>query len=241
MNPLDSPVWHALTGPHAKVAEGGNHARRYRPEFTVWCALQPEPDRAAWDELSSIVGDGGVALLSGPPSDLHDWEIIRSFPILQMVLDEQVLTDAPADVVVLNRSHADAMAVLAHATEPGPWATRTHELGDFVGVFSADGHDLVAMAGERLRLPTATEISAVCTDPDHRGRGLAATLVSEIARGIQARGALPFLHVRAENAAAVRVYERLGFRTRIQTQVAVVHRPSGARTPPTPDQTPTDS
>ncbi len=173
-----------------------------------------------------IVGDGGVALLSGPPSDLHDWEIIRSFPILQMVLDEQVLTEAPADIVALDASHADAMAALAHATEPGPWVARTHELGNFVGVFGVENPDLVAMAGERLRLPTATEVSAVCTEPGHRGRGLAAMLVTEVARGIQARGELPFLHVRAENTAAVRVYERLGFRTRIQTQVAAVHRPS---------------
>ena len=228
MNPLDSPVWHALTGPHAKVAEGGNHARRYRPDFTVWCALHPEPDPAAWHQLATIVGDGGVALLSGPPSDLHDWEIIRSFPILQMVLEEQVVAEAPADVVALDASHADAMAALAQATEPGPWAQRTHELGDFFGAFGADDRDLLAMAGERLRLPTATEISAVCTDPDHRGRGLAAMLVTEVARGIQARGELPFLHVRAENTAAIRVYERLGFRTRIQTQVAVVHRPSAS-------------
>jgi hypothetical protein len=36
---------------------------------------------------------------------------------------------------------------------------------------------LVAMAGERLRLPGWTEISAVCTAPSHQGRGRATTLV----------------------------------------------------------------
>jgi hypothetical protein len=36
---------------------------------------------------------------------------------------------------------------------------------------------LVAMAGERLRLPGWTEISAVCTAPSHQGRGRATALV----------------------------------------------------------------
>ena len=36
---------------------------------------------------------------------------------------------------------------------------------------------LVAMAGERLRPPGWTEISAVCTDEEHRGQGLATRLI----------------------------------------------------------------
>ncbi len=104
------------------------------------------------------------------------------------------------------------MLALAAATEPGPFATRTHELGRFIGV-RVDGN-LVAMAGERFVLPGMTEVSAVCTDPAYRGRGWAAALTAEVARGIIARGETPFLHVVESNTTARAVYERIGFADR---------------------------
>ncbi len=60
------------------------------------------------------------------------------------------------------------------------------------------------MAGERLRPPGWTEISAVCTAPDARGHGLAAHLVRALADRIAARGERAFLHVAATNAQAIK-------------------------------------
>jgi predicted GNAT family acetyltransferase len=105
------------------------------------------------------------------------------------------------------------MTALVTATEPGPWRSRTHELGTFLGVH-IDGR-LVAMAGQRMRLDRAVEISAVCTHPDYRGRGLARALTSLAAHRIAAIGCTPFLHVRADNVAAVRAYEAAGFTRRV--------------------------
>jgi predicted GNAT family acetyltransferase len=73
---------------------------------------------------------------------------------------------------------------------------------------------LIAMAGERIRFPGHTEISAVCTHPDARGRGLATALTRHVARAILDRGETPILHVRRDNHDAIRVYERLGFTVR---------------------------
>jgi predicted GNAT family acetyltransferase len=70
------------------------------------------------------------------------------------------------------------------------------------------------MAGERFVLPGMTEVSAVCTDPDFRGRGWAAALTGEIAARIFERGERPFLHVVESNATARGVYERIGFENR---------------------------
>ncbi len=97
-------------------------------------------------------------------------------------------------------------------------------MGRYVGVRDDSGR-LVAMAGERLRLPGFTEVSAVCTAPEARGRGLAELLVRDVAARIVERGDQPILHVAASNAGAIRLYERLGF---------VVRRPvvfHGYRTP----------
>jgi predicted GNAT family acetyltransferase len=70
------------------------------------------------------------------------------------------------------------------------------------------------MAGERLKVPGYTEVSAVCTHPEHIGKGYARVLMTEVMRGIRERGEIPFLHVRKDNSRAVAIYERLGFRTR---------------------------
>ena len=197
MEPLDNPVWHALCGPQATLAEGSGGARRYRPEFTGFSALADQPDRSAWTSLTDLVGPGGLALLvpDHPPGD--GWEVLGVFAAHQMVLDREPEPSDATSVELLDAADAVAMAALVAATEPGPWSTRTHELGEFVGV-RVDGR-LVAMAGQRMRLPDAVEISAVCTDPTYRGRGYARLAVAAITARTVAAGQLPFLHVRDDN------------------------------------------
>jgi predicted GNAT family acetyltransferase len=115
------------------------------------------------------------------------------------------------------------MAALVALTEPGPWRPRTIELGDYHGVF--DGDQLVAMAGERQKIPGCTEVSAVCTHPDARRRGLGAAVTAQVVRGILERGETPFLHHTAENPART-VYEALGFRFRREVQLVIVRPPA---------------
>ena len=227
MEPLDNPVWHALTGPHATVAEGGEFARRYRPEYSVWCAVHDDADPAAWAEMHTIVGPGGHALFSGHPRHPTNWTVEGQFQIRQLVLDEPLedrLLGAVTDRIrLLGPADASVMAALAETTKPGPWCARTPELGNFFGIDDAGG--LAAMAGERLQLPTAVEISGVCTHGRSRGHGYAAALVVAVVAQIQARGALPFLHVREANTDAIRLYARLGFRVRTVKDVARLRAP----------------
>jgi predicted GNAT family acetyltransferase len=119
----------------------------------------------------------------------------------------------------LNAGDVPAMLALTELTEPGPFRTRTHELGKFYGVFESDR--LLAMAGQRLSLPGFVEVSAVCTHPDARGRGYARALMSAVMRDIRQRGRIPFLHAFADNP-AIRIYESLGFRLRRTFHLAVL-------------------
>ena len=114
------------------------------------------------------------------------------------------------------------MLELTALTKPGPFGTRTHELGAYLGI-RASGR-LVAMAGERLKVPGFTEISAVCTHPEHTGKSYARVLMSKIIERIRARGETPFLHVRQDNTRAIAVYESLGFQTRKLLHFAVLRR-----------------
>jgi predicted GNAT family acetyltransferase len=97
-------------------------------------------------------------------------------------------------------------------------------MGRYVG--RRDGGRLVAMAGERLQLDGLVEISAVCTDEDHRGRGLGAALLGDVVHGIRARGATPFLHAASTNAGAIRLYEALGFHVHQTIDAAVLRAPA---------------
>ena len=113
-------------------------------------------------------------------------------------------------------------------TEPGPFLPRTVELGTYLGI-RQDGR-LVAMAGERLRPPGWTEISAVCTAPEQRGQGLATRLVRAVAAVIRERGDTPFLHAAASNTVAVRLYESLGFTLRRRPSFALLRTPGNRPT-----------
>jgi predicted GNAT family acetyltransferase len=69
-----------------------------------------------------------------------------------------------------------------------------------------------------------TEVSAVCTHPNHLGRGYAGALVAKVVSRIRQRGEVAILHVRADNARAIGVYERLGFKPRLEYHVVVMER-----------------
>ncbi len=83
------------------------------------------------------------------------------------------------------------------------------------------------MAGERFRADGLTEISAICTDADHRGRGLAAGLTRHLVAHIRQRGDEPFLHVAIENETAHRLYRRLGFVERREVVASILQAPAG--------------
>jgi len=125
-------------------------------------------------------------------------------------------------VEALDISHVDEMLALIELTKPGPFLRRTPELGTYLGIREAG--QLVAMAGERIRPSGHTEISAVCTHPEYRGRGYASSLVSALMQKITKRDEIPFLHVRTENVGAIRVYEKLGFKTGRIINIAIVKR-----------------
>jgi predicted GNAT family acetyltransferase len=219
VEPLDNPVWHALSGPHAPFAEGQGRARRYRREVNIFGACDVL-DSDGWRALVDLVGPGGVAVLfrtdiGAPP---QSWKTVYESTAHQMVLDAKVtLPPTVHGIVALDGDDVAAMLALTQLTEPGPFFERTIELGAFAGVHD-DGR-LVAMAGERFRFDGHCEISGVCTHPDARRRGLAAALTVHIANGIRGRGDVPFLHVVSTNTAALAVYQQLGFRTRAIVEV----------------------
>ncbi|MFE2877900.1 GNAT family N-acetyltransferase [Streptomyces roseus] len=210
---LDNPVWSALTGPSSALAETGPRglAARYTADISPFVALADPQDPASWADLAALAGPGTTVWITGLPTPPPGWTTENSIPGVQLD-GGAVRAEAAPEAVLLGPADVPEMLELVGLTRPGPFARRTVELGTYLGI-RHEGR-LVAMAGERMRPPGWSEISAVCTHPDHRGRGLAGRLIRAVAAGIRERGDRPFLHAAADNTGALALYESMGFTLR---------------------------
>ncbi|MFE7171687.1 GNAT family N-acetyltransferase [Streptomyces sp. NPDC057616] len=216
---LDNPAWAALTGPHAHFAEQVGRAARYPADVAPFHAVADTADVTAWADLAALVGPGGTASVRGVTQPPSGWETVRTGHGVQLT-DTGLHAAFDPEAVRLGPDDVPEILDLVARTRPGPFLPRTVEMGTYLGI-RRQGR-LVALAGERLRPPGWTEISAVCTDPGHRGQGLATRLVRAVAAVIKERGERPFLHASATNAGAIRLYESLGFTPRSRTVFALV-------------------
>src|SRR5579859_2170307 len=212
MSPLERPVWESLATHQAPLSEGNGLARRFLPDISLFASPRDETPEAV-AALTALVRPGETAVLLQVPDNVipPGFGVAKAAKGVQMVAARRV-QQKPTRLEILSLGDADApeMMALARLTEPGPFESRTHTMGAFLGI-RIDGR-LAAMAGERLHLPGYTEVSGVCTHPDFRGRGLARCLSAAVTAGIEARGEQPFLHAWKTNRAAISLYETLGFR-----------------------------
>jgi predicted GNAT family acetyltransferase len=220
---LDRPVWSSLTTRQAGLSEGDARAVRiaaaYGP-FAACADYSPE-------NLTALValipaGDWVAAVEPGDVPAPPGTEIVSTAAVNQMVAERLAPGEDDFDITPLVAADAPEMMALATLTKPGPFAARTRELGDFIGVKL--GGRLVAMAGERMQPTGFTEVSGVCTLPGYRGRGYAGGLMRVVAARILTRGEAPFLHVYPSNAGAIALYETLGFRFRRSLTMTVLKR-----------------
>jgi len=224
---LDNPVWHALRGPHARFALGRGKARHYPRDMAPFSGIA-EATPATYANLAADLPPHTEARLFRPENEPvpSGWEVLRAHPILQMVCDGKDLppvNEPETRIVRLGLGDVPEMLALVETTKPGPFASRTCELGVYVGIKDPREGQLIAMGGERLRLKSHVELSAIAVHPVARGCGLGAAITAHLARAAITRGEVPFLHVFPDNP-ALALYRRLGFRART-TMWVLWHRP----------------
>ncbi|HVU12565.1 MAG TPA: GNAT family N-acetyltransferase, partial [Phototrophicaceae bacterium] len=199
-------------------------AKRYPPDVGIFAAVAA-PSEAAVHDLNQIVAKGEALMVQGLnlPADLPDWSIVYELHVSRMICHQPVIeVESVEQVVDLTSADVADMLHLIEGTQPGPFLPRTIEMGRYIGI-RKDGQ-LVAMAGERFYPLGYHEISAVCTHPDHWGKGYARLLVSRVAARQQREGDIPFLHVDPHNARAIAIYEQLGFRKNAEGSGFIVQR-----------------
>jgi predicted GNAT family acetyltransferase len=218
---LDRPVWSALTTRHAALAEGGALARRYDPSIAPFAAARDDSEESL-EALAALAAPSENLLLV----QVRDIVLPRGFvTVLAATAVQMILKRTPSkirDERIERLTEADAaeMLALATLTKPGPFTLRAQALGAFFGV-KVNGR-LAAMAGERMKQEGFTEVSGVCAHPDFQGRGLARLLSVFMTHRVLERGEVPYLHAYATNAAAIGLYESIGFELRSTINVSVV-------------------
>ena len=222
-HPLDQPIWTALTTTQQALAEGDGRARRY-PTLVAPFADMPKMSAENFATLGALMAPQDIAVLFTPDAVQPPAE----FKTMLAETGEQMTgtpVETPAngiEIVTLGVDDVPAMIELTSLTKPGPFSTRTHELGTFLGI-RAEGQ-LVAMAGERMKPAQYTEMTAVCVHPSQRGRGYGQILLSVISRQIVSRGEIPFLHVFSSNHSAIALYRRQGMEIRRRFHITVLKK-----------------
>jgi ribosomal protein S18 acetylase RimI-like enzyme len=220
---LDRPVWNALNGRQARLTVAEGEAVRIDPAYGPFAAARDQSEGAQAALFATLRhSEDRIAVIEREPwAAPPGTQVAGAGELVQMVF-EGLLPDTMEDprIMLLAESDAPAMAVLAKATEPGPWSTATHRYGDYYGI--RVGGRLAAMAGERMLLPGFAEVSGVCAWPEFRGQGLATLLMRRVMRGFAERGDRPFLHCYGWNTGAIRLYETLGFRVRARLALTIL-------------------
>ena len=226
LQPLDRPIWSALTTTQRSFAQSGVRVRRF-PQAVAPFADMMDLSAESFAELAALVPVSEVAVLftHGAVEKPAGFALQLAETLEQMIGTPAESELRGAQIVTLGARDVPAMLALTRLTKPGPFSARTHELGTFLGI--RVGGELVAMAGERMKPGNYTEMTAICVHPAHRGHGYAQALLGAIGRHIVATGRMPFLHVFSHNASAISLYKRQGMTVRRSLHVTVLQRKNG--------------
>lgn len=224
---LENPVWNALNSGSFKHSLGNDRVRYMHRDKGLFVGFQSY-EQEEWEDLDKWLSQGSPIILF-TPGDIpipKKWDVKMQRSISQMVFDSKEIppSEEKPKAYPLTKKDIPSMLALTSLTNPGPFFSKTIELGYFEGVF--DGENLVSMTGQRLQPDPFVEISAVCTHPDYLGNGFAAELIRNQIRRILGQSKIPFLHVYPDNFGAIRLYEKLGFSLRKEMRVYFLEKNS---------------
>src|SRR5476651_2719665 len=174
---LDNPLFNALASGNKHFANGTDNVKYFPKEVSPFAGSADLSTASLAILYNLLPAERAVVLITAKELEIpQQWEIVHQSEVHQMMGDKvPVPTIDHAEIVPLTIDHVAQMLALTKLTNPGPFEERTIEFGNYAGIFN--NGQLVAMAGHRLHIDNYIEISAVCTDPNHLGKGYARALL----------------------------------------------------------------
>lgn len=221
---LDNPIFHALNSAHGHFAKGVDEVKYYLKDIAAFAGLKDNSVENLQTLYEISEPDSLFVVFSKTPLTIvAPWTLLLQIDMFQLVYEGPNITEGPnKELADLNHSHITEMAALVELTKPGPFLAKTIELSNYTGIFAEN--QLIAMAGHRFFPAPYREVSAVCTHPDHLGKGHAFKILQEQIRRILNRKEIPFLHVKNDNLGAIKLYEKLGFKIRTEMTAYVIKK-----------------
>jgi ribosomal protein S18 acetylase RimI-like enzyme len=211
MRELDNPVWYSLSEVHKDIAIEYPSAKFYHPDYCPFGGFEspgiPADAISSYAKLTNnffIVGDKPQL-----PTSLR---LANELVCDQMVIDARIYMTITDDIIPLSEEYYGLLSQLVNFVQPGYFKSKTPFLGNYYGIFKEN--ELVAAAGERMKMNDYVEVSAIVTHPDHTRKGYAQQLIAHTVNNIVDNGKTAYLHVAETNTGAIKLYEKLGFRQR---------------------------
>jgi ribosomal protein S18 acetylase RimI-like enzyme len=208
---LDNPVWFSLTETHQNKSIDYDGVKFYNTDYCPFGGFIDIDKTAGYlEEYSHLVSNFYVV---GHQPKINSSVILKKELVCnQMLLENSIDIDISEEIVQLDFEHKDLLFDLVNLVQPGYFKSKTFELGNYYGIHK--DNQLVAVTGERMKMNSFTEISAVVTHPKYTGNGFAKKLVAYTSNNIFLQNRIPYLHVAENNEGAISLYKRLGFEIR---------------------------
>lgn len=208
---LDNPVWHSLSETHKDISIDYHNIKFYQPAYCPFGGFIDNNDVASQiDEYSKLINN--LFVVGEKPFFSNKLFLKKELVCLQMVLEKKIEIAIGDDLIRLDNTFSGALLSLVNKVQPGYFTEKTNLMGDYFGIVK--DRKLLAVTGERMKMESFTEVSAVVTHPSYTGKGFARQLVAYTVNNILDENKIPYLHVAETNFGAIRLYEKLGFMTR---------------------------
>ncbi|HYH14391.1 MAG TPA: GNAT family N-acetyltransferase [Flavisolibacter sp.] len=208
---LDNPVWYSLEETHQAYAIAYNGMKFYHPDYCPFGGFSLVNHTAEGIQQYAMLTTN-FFVVGNQPNIPGTLSLHKELVCCQMVLEKAPEIEIHEAISELQAPQYDALTALVNMVQPGYFKPKTPELGSYYGIYKSG--ELVAVTGERMKMHSYTEVSAVVTHPEHTGKGYAKQLVAYTAQKIFEENKTPYLHVADTNTGAINLYEKLGFVTR---------------------------
>jgi ribosomal protein S18 acetylase RimI-like enzyme len=158
------------------------------------------------------------ALEKHKPYVLEKYKATTTHTMMLMIVHKgEETTKVNCSVVKLDPSDAEQIATIMRESDPEFWGTATGQgivdgINRGVSWLGVKINGKVVSVGSMRLTEWGGLIGTVATHKDHRSKGYATSIVSELVKQMLAKAPWVIIYVLADNLPAIRAYENVGFK-----------------------------